>query len=132
MLDFEMIEIADVISAETLWDRMRCGLVHHRVVVIKYHLKVKPLQILKGGIVLLTFGQVVSLLDYLSCFLVQEIIGKNVINMFGQFGGKLLQHVIVLSYELDLRTFSLLFRGNSFKVLYEVLSFVVSSTDLFI
>ena len=63
MLDFEMVEIADVVSAETLWDRVRCGLVHHREVVIKYHLKVKPLQILEGGIVLLTFGKVVSLLD---------------------------------------------------------------------
>jgi hypothetical protein len=63
MLHFEMIEIADVVSAETLWDRVRCGLIHHRVVVIKYHLKVKPLQILEGGIVLLTFGKVVSLLD---------------------------------------------------------------------
>jgi hypothetical protein len=56
MLHFEMIEIADVISAETPWDRVRCGIVHHRVVVIKYHLKVKTLQILEGGIVLLTFG----------------------------------------------------------------------------
>jgi len=40
MLNFEMVEIADVVSAEALWDRMRCGLIHHRVVVIKYHLKV--------------------------------------------------------------------------------------------
>jgi hypothetical protein len=63
MLHFEMVEIADVVSAETLWDRVRCGLVHYRVEVIKYHLKIKPLQILKGGIVLLTFSQVVSLLD---------------------------------------------------------------------
>jgi len=63
MLDLEMIEIADVVSAEFLWDWVRCGLVHHRVVVIKYHLKVKSLQILNGGIGFLTFGQVVSLLD---------------------------------------------------------------------
>jgi hypothetical protein len=63
MLDFEMIEIADVVSAETLWNRARCSLVYHRVVVIKYHLKVQPLQILNRGIGFLTFGQVISLLD---------------------------------------------------------------------
>ena len=63
MLDFEMIEIADVVSAETLWDRVRCGLVYHRVVVIKYHLKVQPLQILNRGIGFLTFGEVICLLD---------------------------------------------------------------------
>jgi hypothetical protein len=38
MLDFEMIEIADVVFGESIWDRVRCGLVHHWVVVIKYQL----------------------------------------------------------------------------------------------
>jgi hypothetical protein len=51
--------------------------------------------------------------------------------MFAHFGGKTLQHVIVLSYELDLRTLPLLLSGNSFEVLYEALSFVISSLDLF-
>jgi hypothetical protein len=29
MLNFEMIEIANVVSAETLWDRVRGCLIHH-------------------------------------------------------------------------------------------------------
>ena len=63
MLDFEMIEIADVVFGETFGYRMRGCLVHHRVIVIKYQLKVKALQIIKGSIGFLTFGQVISLLD---------------------------------------------------------------------
>ena len=51
--------------------------------------------------------------------------------MFGHFGGKILQHVVVLRYELNLRTLPLLLGDNGFEIINEVLSFVESSLDFF-
>jgi hypothetical protein len=51
--------------------------------------------------------------------------------MISDFGGKILEINIIFRDDLNLRTLPLFFTGDSFEVSNEVLSFVISSLDLF-